>query len=249
MFGELVSSDARKASRRTRANDGGDEDAAWQGAVRSGEGAGQIEADRVRQQAMLDFLQARVERRRGVAGRDADLLLQDDRARVDALVQEVHGHAGLLDARRERFLDCVRTREVRQEGRMDVDGGEAREEDWSEEVHVPGADDELGAVLAEPVGHRRVARLARGVVGKLERPGGHAGRSRAFERGRLPDVRRDGDDRQVGVEERLQVRAASRDEDADHASSVHTTPPGPSSISPMSGYPACGASARGMTAQ
>ena len=110
---------------------------------------------------------------------------------------------------------------------MDVDGGEAREEDRSEEVHVPGADDELGAVLAEPVGHRRVALLARGVVGKLERPGGHSGRSRALERGRLRDVRRDGDDRQVGVEERLQVRAASRDEDADHASSVHTTPPGP----------------------
>ena len=51
-----------------------------------------------------------------------------DRARVDSLVHEVDGDAGLGDARRERLLDRRRARERGQEGRVDVDGGEAREE-------------------------------------------------------------------------------------------------------------------------
>src|SRR3954466_9372458 len=58
-----------------------------------------------RQQLMLDGLQGRVDRG-GVGGiRQLDRALEDDRPRVDALVDEVHSHAEHLDPVGERLLD------------------------------------------------------------------------------------------------------------------------------------------------
>src|SRR5690349_19853299 len=53
--------------------------------------------------------------------RDGDLALDDRRAGVDSLVDEVHGDAGLLGAGGERLADRVEAREVRQQRRVDVD--------------------------------------------------------------------------------------------------------------------------------
>ena len=52
--------------------------------------------------------------------------------------------------------------------RVDDPAGEALEEGRAQQVHVAGADDEVDAVLREPVGHRRVALLAARVVVELE---------------------------------------------------------------------------------
>ena len=106
-------------------------------------------------------------------GSIVDPLLRDDRAGVHALVQEVDGDAGLLRAGRERLADRVEAGEGRQERRMHVDAREAREEAGREELHVPGADDELDIVRGEPLGHRVVAVLAAGVVLQRERGGRH----------------------------------------------------------------------------
>ena len=51
------------------------------------------------------------------------------------------------------------------------------------------------------------------------------------------------------VDQRLEVRAASRDEDADHASSAQATPSIPSSRAPMTVRAVCGASSARTTAQ
>ena len=60
--------------------------------------------------------------------RQLDGALQDDRPRVDALVDEVHRDAEDLHAVVERLLDGVQARERRQQRRMDVEDavGEAR---------------------------------------------------------------------------------------------------------------------------
>src|SRR3954468_8140858 len=51
------------------------------------------ELDRGREQAMLDLMHARLDRRHVARIGEFESLLQDDRPAVDALVDEVHGHA------------------------------------------------------------------------------------------------------------------------------------------------------------
>ena len=65
-----------------------------------------------------------------VGRREIDRALQDDRAGVDALVDEVHRHAEHLDAVGERLLDRADAGEGGQQRRVDVDHalGEAAEE-------------------------------------------------------------------------------------------------------------------------
>ena len=62
--------------------------------------------------------------------RQVERALEDDRAGVDALVDEVDGHAEHLDAVGERLLDRADARERRQQRRVHVDDalGEAGEE-------------------------------------------------------------------------------------------------------------------------
>ena len=100
--------------------------------------------------------------------------------------------------------------------RVDDAAGEALEEAAPQQVHVPGADDQVDAVLDQPVGHRRVARLAVVEVVELEGGGRDPGRLRPLERARVGLVAGDRDDRQALVDQRLQVRALAADEDADH---------------------------------
>ena len=144
-------------------------------------------------------------------------------ARVEALVDEVHGDAGRLDARRERVLDRARARELGQQRRVDVDDplGEAVEERRRQQVHVAGADDEPTPCSCEPVRHRRVALLAVGELVERETPRPaprpRSARSSARAPGRFDATARD---RQPGVEQRLQVRALAADEHADHAATI-----------------------------
>ncbi len=64
---------------------------------------------------MLDPVQSCVQRLCRVARLDRDGLLEDDRAGVDPLVDEVDGDARLRDARGKRLLDRVHSREGREE--------------------------------------------------------------------------------------------------------------------------------------
>ena len=86
----------------------------------------------------------------------------DDRAGVDARVDEVHGRAGDLAAVRKRVRDRVHAREGREQGRVHVQdpAGKALEERRGQQPHVAGEDDELDsrARRASPPSARRGAR-------------------------------------------------------------------------------------------
>ena len=170
---------------------------------------------------------AQPERRRVGPLGHVERALGDDRAGVDALVDEVHGHARDLDAVGHGLLDGADAGEGREERRVDVDDAlrEAREERRVEELHVAGEHDELDAALRQPVGDRRVAGRAAVEVGDREHARRHAGVRRPLERPGAGLVRADGDDIDVAtavelVEDGLQVRAVARRQHADlHAAS------------------------------
>ena len=67
---------------------------------------------------MLDGVDPLLER---LARRDGDGFLGEDRAGVDALVDQMDCHPGLLDSGGERILDRMRARELRQQRGVDVD--------------------------------------------------------------------------------------------------------------------------------
>src|SRR5436305_2990742 len=112
-----------------------------------------------RQQPVLDGVDSLLER---LARLERELLLAQDRAGVEALVDEVDRDARGLHIGCERLLDRVRAREVRQERGVNVDDAfrEAIEERLRQEVHVAREHDELDAVLLEPRRHHEVALLA-----------------------------------------------------------------------------------------
>ena len=58
-------------------------------------------------------------------------------------------------------------------------------------MHVAGADDQLGTVTREPIGHRGVALVPVGIVVELEGSCRDPGRPSTLERVRLGPVRRD----------------------------------------------------------
>ena len=107
------------------------------------ERAGEEEADRPRQEAVLDRVEAREQRLLGVARENRDRLREDDRPTVERVVDQVDRHAGDGRPRRERVADGVGARERGQERRMDVEHAPAEgvEEDRPDEAHVPGEDD------------------------------------------------------------------------------------------------------------
>ena len=107
-----------------------------------------------------------------------------------------------------------------QQGGVDVDDAvaEAGDEGRAEQLHVAGEDDQVGAARLDPVAHRRVARLAVGVV--LAREGGRLdpGAARPLQRRRPGLVGADPDHLDPlapvqRVEDRLQVGPAARGED------------------------------------
>src|SRR6266516_5862106 len=84
-------------------------------------------------------------------------------------------------------------------------------------MHVAGADDDVDAGLREPVGHRRVAGFAVGVVLLLKGGGGDPGCLGPLEGGHARLVRGDRGDRQAFVDEGLEVRSLPAYQDADRA--------------------------------
>src|SRR5215213_2207931 len=109
-----VLSDTESTARRIRTSpgcvtgaddrSGSNEHAPWVGGV-DADGVAGDQTDRLAQQLVLDRAQ-RVADRLGLRGRrEVDRALQDDRAGVDALVDEVDGDAEDLDAVGDRLLD------------------------------------------------------------------------------------------------------------------------------------------------
>ena len=90
-------------------------------------------------------------------------------------------------------------------------------------MHVARAHDEIDTAIHEPGGHCGIAVVPVGVVVELEDRRRDPGRACALERVRLGAVRRDRSHGQAGIEERLEVRPLTADEDADHAETIRPT--------------------------
>jgi len=105
---------------------------------------------------------ARSERRLVVAVEHRHRSLHDDRAAVDALVDEVHRAARHLRAVRERLLLRMEAGEGRQQAGVDVEHAlrVAAQEGWREQPHEAGEADPLDAVCGEGVEDRRLVRRA-----------------------------------------------------------------------------------------
>ena len=182
---------------------------------------------------MLRFVHAGTKRVHCVAGQHGNRLARDHRTCVHTLVDVVHGRGRRRSARGKQVLQRMSTREVGQRRRMNVHDAarEAVEEHRTQEVHVAGADHELDATLREPVRHRPITTIA--VVEVVEREGlrGDSGGLGSLERAHSRLVGRDRDNRKLSIEERLEIRPLTRDQDPDHA---RTTVP-ITSASPGSG--------------
>ena len=104
---------------------------------------------------------------------------------------------------------------------MDVEDpvGEARHEAGVEDRHVAGEHDELDAPRDQPVAHGGVARGARAELRAQEGPRRHPCRMGALERPRRGLIAGHRDDLDLAavdaVEQRLEIRALARGEDAD----------------------------------
>src|SRR3954451_18135507 len=96
--------------------------------------------------------------------------LEDDRAAVDALVDEMHGNSGQLYAVVECLLDRVDAREGGQQRRVDVDDPvrEALDESRREDLHETREHHELCARRLDPVAERNVALGPAAVVARRE---------------------------------------------------------------------------------
>ena len=144
-------------------------------------------------------------------GKDRNLPLQHDRARVGALVHEVDRAARLRLARLERPPLGVEARELREQRRMDVQdpAPPPRDELRREEPHVARQADEVGPRLVEDrAGSRpRAARLD----GSASRSTAKAGSPRSLARA-SPRASGDvGDDRDdLGVRDRARARRHRR---------------------------------------
>ena len=151
-----------------------------------------------------------------------DRALEDDRARVDPFVDEVDRHAEDLHAVLDGLLDRAHAGEGGQQRGVDVEDpvGEARHEAGVEDRHVAGEHDELDALLdaASRRWRRRARRARRTPSAGRPATGTPAAWARSSARAeRL--IAGDGDDLDLAavdaVEQRLEVRALARGEDAD----------------------------------
>src|SRR3954452_5938499 len=116
--------------------------------------AGREQFHGTRQQPMLDLVNPVLDR--GDVPRiriNRECLLQDDRARVDALVDEVDRHPHLLDPVRERLLDRPDAGERRKQRRVHIDDApaEAPDEPRTKQLHETSEHHEPGAALLQPV--------------------------------------------------------------------------------------------------
>ena len=186
--------------------------------------------DGARQKLVLDRAQARADRGRIACVGQLDRALEHDRPGVHARVDEVHRHTEDLHPVLEGLLDRAHAREGRQQRGMDVEDpvGEARHEAGVEDRHVAGEHHELDPLLGQPVAHGGVARGARPELRAQEDPRRHARGPGALERARRGLIAGHGDDLDLAavdaVEQRLEVRALARGEDADSHGHRHAPP-------------------------
>jgi hypothetical protein len=142
-------------------------------------------------------------------------VLVDDRARVDARIDEVTRRAGHGDAVGERVAHRMRAGEGGQQGRVGVDDRVLPEGHWAEQLHKACRDDEGGRMGRDVLRESGVPVRARREVRDAANKGGYAGRLRP----RLPESSgaigsdsRDPDaiaEIGAGVDERLEQRARS----------------------------------------
>jgi hypothetical protein len=103
--------------------------------------------------------------------------------------------------------------------------GKALQERCRQKLHEAGENDQLDSPLGQPVRQLLVAALPRvelhGRKGRCLDPGLRC----PVERPRLGVVGRDGNDRQIRLQQRLQIRSLATDEDADQRISPMTRPP------------------------
>ena len=140
---------------------------------------------------MLDGVHPLPQRLDGVSGPDGHRLARDDRPGVDSRVHVVHGRGGFVSSGVEQVLQRMGAGKLRERTRMDVHDTlrEALEERGCEEMHVPGADDELDTVGLEPVSHRAVAGFSVRVALERKDLGGHTRRLGPHQRLRPARVR------------------------------------------------------------
>ena len=130
---------------------------------------------------------------------------------------EVHRAAVHFDARRERALVCVQSRERRQKGRMDIEQAprEALDEARRQDAHESRERHEARRKALDRGSKRGVEGFSRGVASMLH----HAGRDAARRGNAQPFGLRSVADhrahRQPGFDKRLHVAAAAGDEDDD----------------------------------
>jgi hypothetical protein len=179
-------------------------------------------ADRFRVELVLEGVDRPLELAPLNPLRHRQLALQDRRAGVDPLVDDVDGDPGRLDPRLQRLADRVEPREGRQQGRVDVDHpvAEAPHEGRAEQLHVAGQDDEVGRETLDPVADRVIPCLTVHVLGSCEDRGLDPGRPGPLQRPRRGLVRADADHLDLAaavqaVEDRLQVGPGPRGEDDD----------------------------------
>src|SRR5438034_11775072 len=105
---------------------------------------------------------------------------------------------------------------------MDVDDPltEPIEEGPCEQLHVAGKNDQIDVVLLEPGCHQEIPLLADGMAIDAERRRREAGRTGPHDGVGILAARRHSDDREAGVDQRLQVRPPPADENADYAASI-----------------------------
>ena len=175
--------------------------------------------EHARVEPALDVLDPLVQRLDGVVGQDRHRLLGEDRAVVDVEAGEVHRAAGDLDPGRERVLDRVPALERREQRGMGVDDP-VREgvvdrllEDRAEAGHRDEVDLVAGQLVDHLVG-----------VGDPVEVGAEAGAGHHHRRdagglgpagGGARTVHDHHDDRQTGVQERLEDGSTPRRQDPD----------------------------------
>jgi len=142
--------------------------------------------------------------------------LTDDGSVVDLFVDEVHGNPCHFDTVGERLLHGVRSGKCGQQRRMDVDDSIRKAPDrfGCEDPHETGQHDRLGAGFVDRITD------VRGEQGSVGVPGDHPGRytrsTRALEAsgvGSVGDHKHDPILGLVGIDQSLEVRSRSGDED------------------------------------
>ncbi len=181
-----------------------------------GDGAGDERGDGRGQEPVLDGVEAHQQRRLVVVGQDRDGLLGDDRAAVERRVDEVDGHAGHGDARREGVADGVQARERRQQRGMDVQ--HAAPERREHRPRRRRGDSRRGRPRPAPTAASVSARTASSPPGTrtVSIPCSAAQSSAAQARSANTSTTSAAELRPAGRgDERPQVRAAARDADRD----------------------------------